>query len=42
MPYAVNQYWPVQRLYLLEDGNDGEILRNFINGICDVILQNLV
>lgn len=42
MPYAVNQYWPVQRLYPLEDGSDHLILRNLKNGICDVILLNVV
>jgi len=42
MPYAVNQYWPVQRLYPLEDGNDHKILRNFKNGISDVIVLKVV
>jgi hypothetical protein len=41
MPFSVNQYWPVQRLYVLEDGNDHETLRNFKNGICEVILLNV-
>jgi hypothetical protein len=29
-------------LYPLEGGNDQEILRNLKNGICDVILLNVV
>lgn len=40
LSYAINHYWPVQSLYLLEDGSGNEMLRNLKNGICDVILLN--
>jgi hypothetical protein len=41
MSYAINHYWPLQRLCPLEDVNDNEILRNLKNGICNVVLLNV-